>query len=74
MARLEFMTRDEAHDELAIEEQEFHQLRDTMLSFRLTAPPADVILPVLTAIVECQLRIQRLQEFLTSPGKQSWLM
>lgn len=69
------MTRDEALDELATREQEFRQLQDKILSLRLTAPAADVIVPVVTAIVECQLRIHELQEFLISPArKQPWLM
>jgi hypothetical protein len=73
--RLEFMTHDEAIDELLIREQEFRQLQDKILSLRMTAPPVDVIVPVVVAIVECQLRIHQLQEFLISPAKkQPWLM
>jgi len=69
------MTRDEAIDELVIKEQELHQLQDKMQSFRTTAPPVDVIVPVVVAIVECQLRIHRLQDFLISPSRtQPWLM
>jgi hypothetical protein len=72
---LEFMTRDEAIDELVIREQEFRQLQVKILSLRMTAQPVDVIVPVVTAIVECQLRIHQLQEFLISPAmKQPWLM
>jgi hypothetical protein len=66
------MKRDEAIDELVIREQEFHQLQDKMLSLRLTAPPVDVIVPVVVAIVECQLRIHQLQEFLISPARNQW--
>jgi hypothetical protein len=66
------MTRDEALDELVIREQEFQKLQDRMLSLRLTAPPVDVIVPVVVAIVECQLRIHQLQEFLISPARNQW--
>jgi hypothetical protein len=69
------MTRDETIDELIIREQEFQKLQDKMLSLRLNATPADVIVPVVDAIIECQLRIHQLREFLTSPAKkQRWLM
>ena len=69
------MTRDEAIDELVIKERELHQLQDKMLLFHTTAPPVDVIVPVVVAIVDCQLRIHRLQDFLISPARtQPWLM
>ena len=62
-------------DELVIREQEFHKLQEQILSFGATAPPVDVIVPVVVAIVECQLRIHQLQEFLISPARKlPWLM
>jgi hypothetical protein len=69
------MSRDEALAALEIREQEFHQLRDKMLSFRTIAPSAALVLPVVAAIVECQWHIYQLEEFLDYRAKtNTWLM
>jgi ABC-type uncharacterized transport system permease subunit len=68
------MTSGEALVALVIKAQEFRQLQDKMMSFRTIAPSVAVVLPVVAAIVECQVNMWQLQDLILHTRKTAGLM